>query len=558
MNDGASDAHVSAASRACIVERAVAALALTSAVWLLCNLVAFDYGRDQGIYAVVARGWLQGQAPYRDVWDFKPPGIFVVFALAQTLFGSSMHAVRVLEALGFASLIWAFAIFSRRHLGSSLPGIGGGMFAVLAHVQLEFWNTAQPSSFAAVALAWALVCATYEPPAARRGPSVSIAWLAAGALYGFAALLKPPLGGGILVSAAVLALRQRRQATPERRVRAILRPLSFLAAGALLPVMVVVAYFAVVGALGDMYDALFVFAPHYTALGLRDASFAALVMRAVREWLGNFSVVNVVGLLLLLGFGAGGERGREGALHVFGVICAVLFGVALQAKFFAYHYSAALALTSLLAGWGFWGLWLRMRMRPYSAMVVGALVLASVGLTVQAPTYAGDGKSLWTRCSLRLSAWLNADTREMTSDRLYRLAEVDPAMNRHVAEWLKQATPLDATVFIWGFEPVIYELADRRPASRYVYNVPQRVDWAQRQTRPMLIAELQRALPAAVVVEHGDRFPWVTGDERDSAEVLQEFPELGVFLSTQYERAGSIGRFDLYRRRNPPASHGQV
>ena len=131
-------------------------------------------------------------------------------------------------------------------------------------------------------------------------------------------------------------------------------------------------------------------------------------------------------------------------------------------------------------------------------------------------------------------------------------------MNRQVAEWLQRATPLDATVYIWGFEPVIYELAGRRPASRYVYNVPQRVEWAQRQTRPVLIAELQRALPAAVVVEHGDRFPWVTGDTRDSAEVLQEFPELGVFLSTQYDCAGSIGRFDLYRRRNPPTSHGQV
>jgi hypothetical protein len=540
------------------LERGFAALALTGAVWLLCQLMAFDYGRDQGIYSVVAHGWLQGEPPYRDVWDFKPPGIFLVFALAQTLFGSGMHAVRVLEALGFASLIWAFAIFSRRHLGSPLPGICGGMFAVLAHVQLEFWNTAQPSSFAAVVLAWALVCATYEPPAGRRGLSVSIAWLAAGALYGFAALLKPPLGGGILISGAVIALRQRRQAPAGKRGRAILRPLSFLAAGALLPVMVVVAYFAAVRALGDMYDTLFVFAPQYTALGLREASFARLVMRAVCEWLGNFSVVNVIGLLLLLGFGPGGERGREGALHVFGVIGAVLFGVALQAKFFAYHYDAALALTSLLAGWGFWALWLRMRTRAYGAALVGALVVVSVGLAVQMPTFAGDGKSLWARCSLRMSALLNPDTREVMSDRLYRLAEVDPAMNRQVAEWLQRATPLDATVYIWGFEPVIYELADRRPASRYVYNVPQRVEWAQRQTRPVLIAELQRAQPAAVVVEHGDRFPWVTGDTRDSAEVLQEFRELGVFLSTQYDRAGSIGRFDLYRRRNPPTSHGKV
>src|SRR6516225_2222383 len=74
------DGSLSAANWARALERGFAALALTSAVWLLCQLMAFDYGRDQGIYSVVAHGLLQGEAPYRDVWDFKPPGIFLVFA----------------------------------------------------------------------------------------------------------------------------------------------------------------------------------------------------------------------------------------------------------------------------------------------------------------------------------------------------------------------------------------------------------------------------------------------------------------------------------------------
>jgi len=247
------------------LDRIVAGVALLGATYLLCHLIAFEYGRDQGIYAVVADGLLHGEVPYRDIWDFKPPGIFFVFALAQALFGPSTYAVRVLEALGFASLVWAFAIYSRRHLGSALPGIAGGAFAVLAHVQLEYWNTAQPSSFGAIVLAWALVCATYEPTGGRsRRGVMPAAWLASGALYAFGALLKPPLGAGIVVSGAFVAWRRRRMARPGERATAAIVPLAFLAAGSLVPLALVIGYFAAVGALADMYQALFVFAPGYT------------------------------------------------------------------------------------------------------------------------------------------------------------------------------------------------------------------------------------------------------------------------------------------------------
>ncbi|MFO0661794.1 MAG: hypothetical protein U0165_18475 [Polyangiaceae bacterium] len=49
-------------------------------IMLLLQLCLFQYGRDQGIYAVVADAMRQGLAPYRDAWDFKPPGIFLIYA----------------------------------------------------------------------------------------------------------------------------------------------------------------------------------------------------------------------------------------------------------------------------------------------------------------------------------------------------------------------------------------------------------------------------------------------------------------------------------------------
>jgi hypothetical protein len=529
-------------------ERAIGVAAAAFTAYLLCHLLSFEYGRDQGIYAVVGKGLLRGEVPYRDLWDFKPPGIFLVFALAHALFGPGMQAVRVLEALSFASLLWAFAIFSRRHVGSAVAGLVGGAFAVLAHVQLEFWNTAQPSSFAAVLVAWALVCATWEPGAAPRHASLRLAaaWLATGLLYACAALLKPPLGGGIAVSAAVIATRRRRQAPLARPAAAALRPLLFLAAGALLPVLLVLGWFAACGALGDMYEALLVFTPRYTALGLRGASFGWLLLRTVGEWFAGFSVANGVGLLLLAALPAVGARGREGALHVAGVIAIVLFGVALQAKFFPYHYGVALALTALLAGWGFWKLWMRLRSTPLGQVMVVAIAAVSIALTDR--TTSG-GEPFWARSNLRLVGWLNPELRAASNDHLYSLGEVDAATNRRVAAWLRARTPPEAPVFVWGFEPILYDLAERRPASRYIYNVPQRVGWDRLRARRRLLFDLHAQPPAAIVVEHGDGLQWVTGNTLDSAAALRGFPALRRFLESQYVPAGTVRNFDLYVRR---------
>src|SRR2546423_1501689 len=71
------------------------------------EILTFSFGRDQGIYAMVGDGIVHGKMPYRDLWDFKPPGIFLVYALAQVLFGHSMLAIRILEVLGLIGMVFA-------------------------------------------------------------------------------------------------------------------------------------------------------------------------------------------------------------------------------------------------------------------------------------------------------------------------------------------------------------------------------------------------------------------------------------------------------------------
>lgn len=523
----------------------VVGLALLVIVVGLAHLVALHYGRDQGIYAVVADAMVHGKAPYKGSWDFKPPGIFLVYAIARLIFGEGVHAVRVLEALGYASLVYAFTIFSKRHVGDVRPGLLGGALAVLTHVQLEFWHTGQPESFAAILLAWALVAATWEPPVRDQATTkrLWLSWAAVGALYTMASLLKPPLGGGLLVSLGFVLVRERRrQATLD--VRSLAAPVLAMVVGAVVPLALTAAYFASKHALADLHHTLFVFTPYYTKLGFRSEWFLGFVFLAIEQWTFTFSAFNVFGLAFLLAMPRLSEREGSGVAHVAGMISFQLVGVALQAKFFPYHYGASLPFAGLLAGWGFWKLWLwAKRFELFGLVGVAALIW----LLHDARTATRDVEDgFWDRCRQRLRTVTDASIRVEVADHLYSVADVDAGENRRVAEWLAAHTKSDESAYIYGFEPAIYDLAKRRPATRYVYNVPQRVTWGREQARRVLMEDLAADKPAAIVVERRDVFPVVTGDNLDSAASLRTFPELQTLLNERYVFEERIGDFEIH------------
>jgi hypothetical protein len=58
--------------------------------------------------------------------------------------------------------------------------------------------------------------------------------------------------------------------------------------------------------------------------------------------------------------------------------------------------------------------------------------------------------------------------------------------------------------------------------------------------------DLDRVPPKAIVVEHRDVFPAVTGDAIDSADTLKRFPALESRIRERYDLATTIEDFDVY------------
>lgn len=524
--------------------------------FLLLQIVTFNYGRDQGIYSVVARTVLEGGMPYRDAWDFKPPGVFLVFALARAVFGDAQIGIRLLEAGGLLLTILGMMRLADEQWGDRRIGLVAGAVAALAHAQLDFWHTAQPESFGGMLTIGALLLITSGERRGREGDikKASLALFAAGVVFGAAGLLKPPLAGGGAVAALILFARGVRSAKGEaagRRLSVLdvtraLRPVALIAAGGALPIALCLAWFAARGALSDLYRVLFVFTPHYTAIGWEGANPFGMTYFGFTEWFIQYTSVVPVGLLLLVGFGLS-PREKPFAWMLIGVIIIHIIGVVMQGKFFPYHYGATWPVTSLLAGLGIWKLWARTGQRSPSLAALFALGMTTVALCRSSTK---DVPGSFLRRTIDRTALFTVGPRDQDAiDFLASVADVNAKANREVAELIAARTPPGRPIYIWGFEPVLYDLSRRASSSRYIYNVAQRVAWAKVTARDELMRDIKARPPSAIVVEHNDVFPMVTGDVLDSAKAMDDFKALRDLIDERYELSATIEDFDIYLER---------
>lgn len=506
------------------------------------QILTFSFGRDQGIYALVGEGLVNGQLPYRDLWDFKPPGIFFVYGLAQWLLGKSMLAPRVLEAAGLVAMVFAFGRLAHTFFENRTVGYVGGAVAALIHAQLDFWHTGQPETFGGFLTVFALLATMADVNRKRRW----LVYLLVGALFGGAFLLKPPLGGGALVCAAYLAKREQ----IGKGVKAAVVPVVLIALGGGLVVLSCAAFFALKGGWAALSWTLFEFTPGYTSLGWEGQSAPKMLYYALVEAFFGFSALAAFGVFAAAAISPIHGREREGLFLLLGVIALHITGIAMQGKFFPYHYGATLPLIAFIAGLGLYKLWRRCLgggSGGVAAFIGFVVVCVAMREAVRDLEYG-----FWERASIRLKYLVRSapyTTREEMDRELGNAGDSSLDANRRVAAEVMARTRPDQPVFIWGFEPVIYWLADRKPASRFIYDVPQRSEWQQDYARKELLRDLEERPPALFIVQRNDVFPFVTGRTSDSKVDLLAFPELLYWLEERYERGKTIEDFEIYEPR---------
>jgi 4-amino-4-deoxy-L-arabinose transferase-like glycosyltransferase len=219
------------------------------------------YRRDPSIYAAVARLWAEGLMPYRDVYDFKPPLIYVVLRVTYVLWGYSAEAFR--HALFAATALAALVVYAGlRRAGATVAA----PLAALGFLTLVFanpWNVPLDNTETLVAACSALAfgLAAFHQNRPHWG------WpIASGVAVALAALAKHP--GALFALPAVVQIMLFAPAGPAwgARLRFAAGRVVLVAAGAVAVGALTIAYFAAHGAAGAMYEVLWVDAQGYAQL----------------------------------------------------------------------------------------------------------------------------------------------------------------------------------------------------------------------------------------------------------------------------------------------------
>jgi 4-amino-4-deoxy-L-arabinose transferase-like glycosyltransferase len=413
---------------------------------------------DAGAYLAVADAVLAGKLPYRDIFDHKTPGIYTTFAGVLALSGRSLWTVQLAQALAVLAMAGLAAGLAWRLWGR----LAGGLALLLALYGSAAYQGGHLTTEAWVALctAAALAVLLRQPDQAPSGR----AWLLAGLFVGLAALFKQT---GLLALPAFALWAASIQGGWRQAGRRWLA----LAAGCATPLLLTAAFFALQGALPDLWrDAVWVNLSNYPR-----APYGALL----RVNLANLRAFPLLwlGLLPALVLCPPSLRRSPSGHPATLLWLALLAGLLpLLHRFYGHYVLQALPPAAVLAAAGLAALWRRLASRPWPLRALALAALLALAL-------------------IDLPAW----PRYLAYTQ--RLVDRQQAVAAAVQALSQPGQPILAITAA----PQYYFLSDRPPATRWLYLYPVN-HTASREAELVSLIE-KRAVPVVVVDDH-DPQPW--------------------------------------------------
>jgi 4-amino-4-deoxy-L-arabinose transferase-like glycosyltransferase len=464
------------------------------------------FEKDEGTYATVARGLLDGQLPYRDLFDHKPPLVYVWYAVSFLLFGEYVWAPRVLAALSWsatAALVW---VLVARYRGEAAALASSMLLAAFSGIVLLQAN-ANTEIFTVLPLVGSL----YAFARALQGRDVR--WfLAAGVLGGAAALTKQVAVTNMIALSVLLLLSHRTE------IGVVVRGLAWMTAGALVTLGVALVPFVLTSSMGDFFYATV----HYNQLYSGTLSLHDRLVFALRNlpYSVNAALLPIALVIAALWDMRARRRDLFDQLSVLSLVAACA-GTVLSGFFFPHYFVVLLPFTAILGGPLLVMKAANLRQQP----VLLALLLVTAGFTLAANLPAFMASSPEARHAVKFPA-IGQAARENSSG--------------EVAEAIRSLSRPGDTIYNYGRETQLYFYADREAAIPQLYD---RVFWLDPATLPEAMGALQ-AKPPKIIVD--------TANHAEPKPAIKTFPDaLGELLAARYELVKEFPYADIYLLQAP-------
>jgi hypothetical protein len=435
-------------------------------------LLPIPLERDEGEYAYIAWRLGYNELPYRDWVDQKPPAVFYIYQLALSLPFEPIRAIHFAGLVFAATSACALFFLGLRFMDRFWAWLGAALFALLGADPLVQGTAANTEIFMLCPLIFSQIA--FLAAAAKNQRNVLLMVLA-GALTGIAFMFKQVaiVNWFLLVAAYPIFARG------EKRWRSVVSFIACSAAGLLMLLGLVLLHFWRHGGLPEFVDNVFTHNLEYIggigAPARLEYCWGTLTILARTQgivWV--FAVAGLVGLL---------TSGRaKWSLFLGGWLITSIIGVSASGYFFP-HYFQQLLPPLALAGaagaewfdaiklWKIIPVWCRRAALSLILVVLPAITLWPF-LFTYTPAEA---------------------VREIYPGNFF-------ADMPEFAQRIKNVTPPEARVFIFGAEPELLFYAHRPSATRYIFLFPLYGPYGSaREKQTAAAAEIERAQPSTAV-----------------------------------------------------------
>lgn len=402
--------------------------------------------RDEGEYAYIAQRLLHGEVPYRDAFDQKPPAIFLAYLVPIALCGASVTAIH-----GFLALWNAGSALFVYLIARNLAGRLSAAFAVLAFALLSIdvhWlaTAANTESFMILPMTAAVWCALH-------GASTGLLrwWFPAGFLSLAACLFKQVAATNVGLI-AVLILYPQIIAAVQPNLGRMSRAAGVFLAGGITALLPIVAWFMLAGAWRDVIECVIWHNVRYAQSVPLPAGLTFLALMLLNQ---SESQVFLWIFAAATGFDWRNSSRRTALVTGIWLVCSFL-GVSAGLYFRAHYFIQLAPVLAVMIGCAAG----KISTRFARSAAPGRLFAMSLvtGLLLSVP-YLNAQRFLWPG--------IDADTR----GRMIYGQNPFPESARF-AEKIRAETAADDSVLIFGSEPQILFLAERRSATRYIFLYP--------------------------------------------------------------------------------------
>ncbi len=422
-------------------------------------------GRDQGIFQYIAWAVSVGDVDYRDIRDVNGPLVHLIHSAFLRLGGADEHRFHVLE-LFVTGVSFAF-------VGACIPGLlakrrpswlersawaAAGWVVLDGQYQLYlYWNQAQRESFCDWFLLPSLALQIAQPARTSRGATWRI--IAIGALSTITWFGKPSFVLFTIMQLGVLLVD--REMLPGARARAkVARFVLGGAIGASIPL----AYLFAVGDARAFARISFIDVPQI---------YRFIWAKSAQEIFGEdgplmVAAAGIAAAALLLSLIATRELPRRVLVIALAPLCAIVNVVA-QHKGFGYHFHPVTATTHIAFMLVVAMLWERFRGAPRTKR------LGRLAAVVVCVAYALEVTAAMKGSPQIRNVWILAggETPERRQAEEYfntfKSYDFFPWELRQGSEYLRAKTSPNARVQVYGMDPYLLFLAERRSATPYIY-----------------------------------------------------------------------------------------